>query len=218
MDKVFDLTLLHPSRMLVCGPSNSGKSTFVEKLLFNMNELYGFYFDNIIYFSDQTFPDFDYVHNIPITKVSTFTKSDLLSLDSMKKNIVIIDDNMHNVVNNIFISDLFTKYSHHKNLSVILLVQNLFPKSKYMRDISTNSTYIVLMTNPRESLQIKILSSQIGGAKNTFIYDSYIDATKDKPYSYLFLDFDQSTSDDVRVRTNIFPNEETFVYKKVSKV
>ncbi len=131
------------------------------------------------------------------------------------KNLLILDDNMHNVANDIIISDLFTKLSHHKNISVILLVQNLFPKSKYMRDISSNSTYIVLMSNPRETLQIKTLSSQIDGANSSFILNCYNDATKNKPFTYLFLDFDQSTPDEVRVRTNIFPNEEPFAYTKL---
>ena len=218
MDETYDLSLKHPTRWLVSGPSGSGKTTFVEKVLYNMNELFDFYFDNIIYCSGQAFPDFDYVHGIPIHKVKTLKENVLENINSELNNLIIIDDNMNNVVNDIFISDLFTKYSHHRNITVILLVQNLFPKGKYMRDISTNSTYIVLMSNPRELLQIKTLSSQIGGAKNTFIYDAFLDATKNKPFSYLFLDFDQNTPEDVRVRTNIFPNEETFIYKKVLKV
>jgi len=138
------------------------------------------------------------------------------NIDVNKKHLFIIDDNMHKSANDIIISDLFTKTSHHKNISVIILVQNLFPKSKYMRDISSNSTYIVLMSNPRENLQIKTLSSQIDGANSNFILNCYNEATKNKPFSYLFLDFDQNTSDDVRVRTNIFPDEESYAFVKIS--
>lgn len=216
MDKTYDLTLKHPRRMIVYGPSGSGKSTFVENLMYFMKDIFGFYFDNIIYCSGQSFPAFDSIHGISMNKVNNISLTDLQQIDCNKKHLLIIDDQMHNVVNDIFISDLFTKYSHHKNIFVILLVQNLFPKSKYMRDISSNSTYIVLMSNPRETLQIKTLSSQIGGAKSRYIFDAYNDATKNKPFSYLFLDFDQHTSDEVRVRNNIFPNEETYIYRKIS--
>ena len=107
---------------------------------------------------------------------------------------------------------MFTKISHHKNIFVIILLQNLFPNSKYMRDISANSTYIVLMSNPRETKQIRILSSQVDVENSKFIWDCYKDATKDKPYSYLFLDFDQETPEKIKVRTNIFPNEEQYTY------
>src|SRR5882757_2915767 len=215
MSESYDLTLKHPRRFIIYGPSGSGKTTFVEKLLFYMKELFGFYFDNIIYYSGQSFPKFDSIHGIRINKIKNIDNI-FANIDVNKKHLFIIDDNMHKSANDIIISDLFTKTSHHKNISVIILVQNLFPKSKYMRDISSNSTYIVLMSNPRENLQIKTLSSQIDGANSNFILNCYNEATKNKPFSYLFLDFDQNTSDDVRVRTNIFPDEESYAFVKIS--
>ena len=218
MSVLYDLTLKHPRRFIICGPSGSGKTSFVEKLMFYMNELFGFYFNKIIYCSGQSFPDFNFIHNIEIKKVDIIDRNLLDDLNPMENNLVIIDDNMHSLANDILISDLFTKLSHHKNISVIVLLQNLFPKSKYMRDISSNSTYMVLMSNPRETLQIKTLSSQIDGANSSFILNCYNDATKNKPFSYLFLDFDQNTADDVRVRTNIFPNEDSYVYIKVPQI
>jgi hypothetical protein len=200
----------------VFGPSGSGKSTLVEKLLFNMKELFGLYFDVIIYFSGQSFPKFDSIFGIEINKIDFLKKYTLDEIDSTKNNLIIIDDNMHNVANDIVISDLFTKISHHKNITVILLVQNLFPKSKYMRDISSNATYIILMSNPRETLQVKTLSRQIDGSNSNFIFNCYKEATKEKPFSYLFLDFDQNTPDELRVRTNIFPDEEQYAFVKIS--
>ena len=215
MNKFFDLTLKHPRRFIIYGPSGSGKSTFVEKLLLHMKELFGFNFDKIIYSSGQAFPNFDSIHGIKINKYNKIDEDLLENLSPLNKNLIIIDDNMHTVANDILISDLFTKISHHKNISVILLVQNLFPKSKYMRDLSSNSTYLILMSNPRETLQIKTLSAQIDGANNNFILKCFNEATKNKPFSYLFLDFDQNTPDEIRVRTNIFPDEEQFAFIKV---
>ena len=218
MDQVIDLTLKHPSKILIYGPSNSGKSTFVEKLLLYMKELFDIYFDKIFYISENYFPKFQYIHGRFINKLKDINKEFLDKLDNNQNKLIIIDDKMHSATNDILISDLFTKLSHHKNITVIMLVQNLFPKSKYMRDISTNSTYIVLMSNPRETLQIKTLSSQIDGTNSNFIFNCYKDATKDKPFSYLFLDFDQNTPENVRVRTNIFPNEEQSAYVKLSQI
>ena len=105
-------------------------------------------------------------------------------------------------------SDLFTNMSHHLNITVIFILQNLFPKGKFMKDISVNATYIVLMTNPRDKLQIKTLSYQIDGDSGSFYFKCYKDATKDNPFSYLFLDFNQTTPEILRVRTNIFPDDE----------
>lgn len=216
MNKIYDLTFKHPSRILITGPSGSGKTTFVQKLLNNMTEMFGFNFDRIIYCSGQSFPENDYINGIEIEKFTKFDEDILNDINPNIKNIIILDDNMHSSVNDLLISDLFTKKSHHLNITVILILQNLFPKSKYIRDISSNSTYLVLMSNPRETLQIKTLSSQIDGNHSNHIFNCFNDATKNKPFSYLLLDFDQKTPDELRVRTNVFPEEEPqIVYFKV---
>ena len=56
------------------------------------------------------------------------------------------------------IADLFTKGSHHRNLSVIYIVQNIFHQGKEMRIISLNAHYIVLFKSPRDRQQISILA------------------------------------------------------------
>ena len=178
--------------------------------------MYGFYFDRIIYFSGQGFPNFNQIHGIYIEKINNLSEDYIKTIDSNSKTLIVLDDNMYQVTNDLLISDLFTKLSHHLNITVILLVQNLFPKSKFMRDISMNSTYLVLMSNPREKLQIKTLSTQIDGSD--FILNAFIDATSNIPFGYLFLDFEQNTPDEIRVRSYIFPNEKQIVYIKISKV
>ena len=40
---------------------------------------------------------------------------------------------------------LFTKGSHHRNLTVIYIVQNVFDKGKYSRIISLNSNYHLVL-------------------------------------------------------------------------
>jgi hypothetical protein len=59
------------------------------------------------------------------------------------------------------ISDRFTKGSHHRNLSIIYIVQNIFHQGKEMRNISLNAHYIVLFKTPRDKQQIYMLARQI---------------------------------------------------------
>lgn len=114
---------------------------------------------------------------------------------------------MEKAVNDEFVSNLFTKFSHHNNISIIFLTQNIFPKSKFMRNIYLNSSYIILMKNPTDLLQINILSRRLqGGGSKTKLIDAYIDATKE-PYSYLLIDLNQTTLSFLRFRSKIF-NEE----------
>ena len=41
--------------------------------------------------------------------------------------------------------DLFTKDCHHRNISFILMTQNIFSQSKHSRHISLNAKYLVLL-------------------------------------------------------------------------
>ena len=55
-----------------------------------------------------------------------------------KPSLVILDD----VLNDDYLKDVcdvFTKDSHRRNISVILITQNLFHQGKYFRDISLNA-------------------------------------------------------------------------------
>ena len=64
------------------------------------------------------------------------------------RNLIVIDDLMSETSNDKRICDLFTKGSHHHNLSVICLVQNLYYQEKESRTMSLYSQYLVLFNNP----------------------------------------------------------------------
>ena len=57
--------------------------------------------------------------------------------------------------------DIFTKISHHRNLSVVYLTQNLFYKNKQTRTLSLNSHYIVLFKNARDATEVANLARQM---------------------------------------------------------
>ena len=84
------------------------------------------------------------------------------------------------------ISDLFTKGSHQRNLSIIYIVQNIFHQGKQMRNISLNAHYIVLFNSPRDKQQISMLARQVNSGKVQEFMRSYEDATS-RPYGYLML-------------------------------
>jgi len=56
----------------------------------------------------------------------------------------IIDDLLNEVFSGA-VCDLFTKSSHHRNLSVILIIQNFFHQAPHCRDISLNAKYMVAL-------------------------------------------------------------------------
>ena len=101
----------------------------------------------------------------------------------------------------------FTQGSHHRNMSIIYLVQNVFDKAKCMRTISLNSQYLVVFKNPRDVQQITSLASQMYGTNSQVLKAAFRDATA-KPHGYLLIDLRQETPDSMRLRTNIFPDDD----------
>jgi hypothetical protein len=57
--------------------------------------------------------------------------------------------------------DLFTKGSHHRHISVILITQNVFHQGRFSRDISLNAKYLVVLKNVRDKNQFAYLAKQV---------------------------------------------------------
>ena len=129
--------------------------------------------------------------------------------DTAQRTLLILDDLMCETKENV--TKIFTKVCHHQNMSAIYIVQNLFYKGKEQRTISLNSNYLVIFKNPRDLSQINHLAKQISPGKTKAVQEAYLDATR-RPYGYLLCDFTPTTPDELRLRTNIFPGENTFVY------
>ena len=128
-------------------------------------------------------------------------------LEGYQNSLVIIDDLMSmECSNNQCFSDLFKRGSRHKGISVMYLTQNLFPPGKQSRAISLNSHYIIVSKNPRDSLGILYLARQMYNRNSNLLLESFQDATKN-PYGYLLMDLRQPTPENMRLRTNILPQE-----------
>ena len=98
---------------------------------------------------------------------------------------------------------LFTKGSHHHNISMILITQNLFHQAKHCRDISLNAKYIVLLKNTRDTNQFTHLARQVYPEDGAGLYKAYLEAS-DKPHGYFVLDFSQDTDDRLRFEPTYF--------------
>ena len=119
------------------------------------------------------------------------------------RNLIGINDLMSEVSNDKRICDLFTKGSHHRNLSVICLVQNLYYQGKESCTMSLNSQYLVLFNNPRDQQQITVLARQMYLGQSEKFLSTYRMATS-KPFGYLLIDLKPDTPNDKRLWPNVF--------------
>ena len=200
-----------PWTAIISGPTRSGKTTFTLNLLSHLDKMFTEPINKIYYFYgvwQSSFESFAgdklvYLQELP-------TEERINSLTNGDHNLVIIDDMQITALNDPFVANLFCRESHHKNLSVFLLLQNLFHQGKYARDISLNSHYFILFKNPRDCQQIRYLGTQLGIRKK--LTSAYEDATL-LPFSYLLIDLSPKSESTYMLRSHIFPFEDTIIYK-----
>jgi hypothetical protein len=106
------------------------------------------------------------------------------------------------------VSQLFTKGSHHRNISLVLITQNFFHRGPSARDISLNCKYTTVFKNTIDKTQIVNLARQVYPENISSFHKTYLDVCKD-PHTYLFLDLTIPINDRLRFRTKIFPGEYT---------
>lgn len=210
------LALKHPFSMIVAGPSGAGKSHRISQLL-KYKDLMIYPTIKKIYFC---YSEWQTLYETPAFDKVEFVQGliDVNQIDSTIENLVIIDDLMTLLAKKegLIISEIFTKHSHHKNLSVILITQNMFERGIHMRNCQLNSHYQMLFKNPRDRLQVSYLARQMYPSESKFMLSAYNDAVS-KAYGYLFIDLKQDSEEVIRLRTGIFPDEVCYVYLPSSK-
>ena len=124
-------------------------------------------------------------------------------IDASKRNVLVFDDLMTEAKCDQRIADLFTKGSHHRNISVVYLTQNLFPQGKACRDIILNTQYMVLFNNPIDRQQVATLARRIYPSTSAFFMKRF-EPTTSYPYGHLVIDLKSDTAEKDRLHTEIF--------------
>ena len=201
------LKLKHPFTAVVAGPTGSGKTVIVRHILESWKSVIDIKIDklNVLWYHGEP----QEIHksklkNVNITYV--FDKPHEKDIETYKPNIIVVDDLMDEVKNDETLAKIFTRGSHHKNISIIFIIQNLFHKGAQMRTISLNSQYFILTKNRRDLQQIENFGRQCFPGKSKGFLKVYLDAT-DKPYGYLLFDSHVSTQENHRLRTRITPQD-----------
>ena len=203
----------NPVTVLVAGPTSSGKTFLVRRMLEHSWDLfidppqrilwcYGVYQKT---YSEMaaTFPNIILHEGLP-EKLDDY-------FDGKEAGCLVLDDLMFAGTKSESICKVFTESSHHLNLAVFLLVQNLFHGGDYFRCMSLNCRYIILMRNNREKAQVVNLGKQIFPQNTRYLKEAYEDSIKLSKYGYLLIDLNNE-SDCMRLRTQIFPDDIHYVY------
>lgn len=175
-----------PMNSIIVGASQSGKSTFVRELLRHPN-LFDQPIDTIYWhhgIETRDLPTDD-------SRIQTFsglpeveTLKHLCERDGLKHRLVIIDDLLtESLANKELLTQLWTRVSHHCNVSLILLSQSLFDIPRVIRN---NCHYMILFKALADRLNIVNLGKQLFPGQLDYFMQSFNNATE-RNFGYIII-------------------------------
>ena len=203
-----DFKFNHMFSMLVVGPSQCGKTHFVEQVLTKSCIKYPNKKPRRIHwFFNQWQPRYTSLKSalcdeIQFTQGLPELSEDLHEINPKFNNVLVFDDLMSQAIDSPVLSKLFTQ-GRHRNASVILLLQNMFPKGKFNTDISRNAQYMVLFRSPSDRKQIDIIAERIFAKDRPGFMNVYRSVSA-KPYGYILIDNQPKTTSDKQVVSDVF--------------
>ena len=201
------------SSILIVGPSGCGKTVFTEKLVLDNPELFDHPRTPVpVYYCYGAWQDrfrgmqergIHFHEGIPDTTALTqwFPRQ-----RGGVGGILILDDLMDEGSHDKRVLDLFTKHSHHQNVTVLYLCQDMFPVGKYAKSISRNAHYIVAFKNPRDQLGVRNVLLQSFPTTWKDSLETFHRATT-RPYGYLVLDLHPASPDVQRLLSHLLKDE-----------
>lgn len=199
-----------PLSIIVSGASQSGKTVWIAKLLKNKNKMFT---DNIVEIMfvysvwqdiydvlEREIPSIKFVNRIPSREeIEEFTPD-------QSHRLLILDDQMSNISGCKHFVEIFTVFCHHRRLSTVLVLQNIFTRAPCLRDITLNVQAICLFKNMRCSQQVRCLANQMFPGRSKYFLDAYEKACT-KPFSCLIIDLNPCGDPRLQLRSCVLPGE-----------
>jgi len=198
------LRLKHPCTICVVGGSDSGKTSFILKLVQYKDDVFAGAPFNHFYWclpEEAPVPAAIAAHEPPFTILRGLPKKS----DILNDSLLIIDD-LGRAAQSPAVADFWTIHSHHSRITCVLTLHNLFYKSPYSRDIALSTKYTVFLRQPRSPASFLHYAVQtLGKGAANSLYQCYLEANK-KPYAHFISDCTQTCPPALRFRSNIFPD------------
>ena len=183
--QLHDWLFFFPSSLTIEGPSYSGKSETVVKILENRDKLFSEAPTKVHVFSPtgtfsnkyDVFGDFVTVHS-GLPQYSEII--DIVQNDNIDGHRVclIFDDTSVELFERKSSKDLYGRLMHHENTFIITTMHNHFEKGQSARNCLISSSYSIFTKTLRELAQIKRIGTSLFPGKGTLFSEIYKDAVK----------------------------------------
>lgn len=194
----------HPFTMVISGPTMSGKTHFVRELLIASNRIQPAP-ERIVWVYSEWQPEYDRLKKHfgrALEFINGWSSEIYDKFQPTERNVVVLDDLMGSSKNDSTLSDLFTKGSSHRNLSVIFITQNLFFQGKSAVDVRRNSQYIILFRCRQDKKAISQYAQQVFPDNPKFMMNAFTDATSAN-HGHLLIDLKPTCPEEFMLRSNV---------------
>lgn len=216
-----------PVKFVIAGPSNAGKTFWVDKFLKWQNVVVQppttavgepiFKHIFVVYKTWQPiYAEWKKKYAATFFTALPSNLEQILSTSTTAHKLFFFDDALFE--QDLRIADLFVRLGRHTQTSLILVTQNIFERSnKILRTVTLNATGLVLFRSLRDLSQFRYLAVQItggsgNGGKAKNLMDAFLDATTGQEFGYLFINLDPRMPPELQFMANIF-NYSPIVYK-----
>ena len=205
-----------PCSIVVSAASSCGKTQLVAKILDHLSWCFDKPTRRVIYcyaHHQDVFEKLEKDHE-NITFHNCLPTEDILEeiSDPTHHDLLILDDFAKESGESGLIESLFVRGSHHTNVSVILLTQNLYHNTRFRRTQALNTHYNLFLRNPMGIDQIATFARQRFQGRSKAFLETYLKVTTPL-YSYLLVDSHPRSDPTYSVRTGVFPRDELIVYQ-----
>jgi len=211
------IKMKYPSTMIIAGATCSGKTTWLTRMLTEKQAVYEDGDSNwkILYcygIYQKAYEEMELVMSDILFKQGLPDQDDLSRLAAHEgRKILILDDLAAQCVKSADIENLFTRGMHHLDITVIMLLQNLYQAGKSATTIARNSFYFVFFENNADRQQIATKARQMYPGNAKHMIEAYDDAVA-SPYGYLFVDASPGSDAKTRLRTNVLADEYPIIW------
>lgn len=132
-----DLSIRHPARVYICGPTSSGKTSLILGLLKHRKTMFDKVFSHIFYCLPESLSQdhHTFVEKLKNIDANINIVSGIPSFSSIGvlegAKLIILDDMIFEIVKSPAIFEAFTISSSHSSISLIISSQNCFFHGKY---------------------------------------------------------------------------------------
>ena len=152
-----------------------------------------------------------YLYSIEQDFMSTWNQNELQPIkfikglnfdqvDTSEPSMVVIDDLL--LSTNKIVAEMFILGSHHKQISLFFLTQNLFPNCDLFRTMSANAHYYVIFHNQRNFRQVHTLARQIYVGKDLARISNAYKKAAERQRGFIVLSFAPELPDELTVVTD----------------